>query len=307
VALEKQFKHSIWEKIMNSSIEKYIILLKKKNMSKNTIDAYKRDIVRFESFTLKKHSNLAAVNQLDLREYVQNLQKNNLASSSIVRNIVSLRRFYGYLKNSGTIIDNPILEYESPKIKRTIPQILTVEEVDKLLNIPDTSINKGIRDKAMLEVMYAAGLKVTELINLKVSDVNLKLSYIKCTGSSKRERIIPIGTYAINRLQRYFEIRPEINKKYLGYLFLNLKGEALSRQGFWKIIKGYASLAGIQKRIDSNTLRNSFAVHLLQNGADIKTVQELLGHRELSATLFYSTVTKKSRIAEVYKKFHPRA
>ena len=262
---------------MNLSIEKYIILLKKKNMSKNTIDAYKRDLIRFESFALKKHCNLTDVNQIDLREYVQSLQKNNLASSSIARSIVSLRRFYRYLKNSGTIIDNPILEYESPKIKRIIPEILTVEEVDKLLSIPDISINKGSRDKAMLEVMYAAGLKVTELINLKVSDVNLKLSYIKCTGSSKRERIIPIGTYAINRLESYFKIRPILNKKYLGYLFLNLKGEPLTRQGFWKIIKGYALLAGIQKRIDSNTLRNSFAVHLLQNGADIKTVQELLG------------------------------
>lgn len=292
---------------MNLSIEKYIILLEKKKFSKNTIDAYKRDLVRFENFILEKNNNLDDVNQLDLMEYVQSLQKNNLASSSIARNIVSLRRFYRYLKNSGIIIENPITEFESPKIRRVIPQILTVDEVDKLLSIPDVGINKGIRDKAMLEVMYAAGLKVTELINLKVSDVNLKLSYIKCTGSKDRERIIPIGTYAIKQLESYFKIRPLINKNYLGLLFLNLKGESLSRQGFWKIIKEYAELAGIQKKINSNTLRNSFAVHLLQNGADIKTVQELLGHREISATLFYSTLTKKSRIAEVYKKFHPRA
>lgn len=292
---------------MNSSIEKYISFLEMKNFSKNTIDAYKRDLIRFESFTLKKNNNLVAANQINLMEYIQILQKNNMAPSSIVRNIVSIRRFYKYLKNSGEILENPMLEYESPKTRRIIPDILTVDEVDKLLSIPDVSINKGIRDKAMLEVMYAAGLKVTELINLKVSDVNLNLSYIKCSGSKNRERIIPIGTYAVKCLESYFKIRPELNKKYLEYLFLNFKGEVLSRQGFWKIIKGYASLAGIEKRIDSNTLRNSFAVHLLQNGADIKTLQELLGHSEISATLFYSTVTKRSKIAEVYKKFHPRA
>lgn len=292
---------------MNSSIKKYMILLEKKNFSKNTIDAYKRDLVRFENFILEKNADLEVITQLDLMQYVQSLQKNNLAASSIARNIVSLRRFYRYLKNRNIIIDNPIIEFKSPKIKRVIPQILTVDEVDRLLSIPDVGINKGIRDKAMLEVMYAAGLKVTELINLKVADVNLKLSYIKCTGSKNMERIIPIGTFAIKQLESYYKIRPLINKKYLGYLFLNLKGESLSRQGFWKIIKEYALLAGIEKNIDSNTLRNSFAVHLLQNGADIKTVQELLGHKELSATLFYSNLTKKSRIAEVYKKFHPRA
>lgn len=159
----------------------------------------------------------------------------------------------------------------------------------------------------MLELMYATGVKITELLNLNIYDINLKFNYIKCRGSKKRERIIPIGSYAINCLKNYLEVRPVINVYNLDYLFLNLKGTQMTRQGFWKIIKFYAKEASIDKEIDSYTLRHSFAVHLLQNGADIKSVQELLGHKDLAATQIYSSISKKSKIAEVYKNAHPRA
>ncbi|NFV70717.1 site-specific tyrosine recombinase XerD, partial [Clostridium botulinum] len=228
------------------------------------------------------------------------------ANSSIVRNIVSIRNFYKYLIQKNIVSEDPTLGYEIPKIERNIPKILSVEEVDKLLNSPNSS-KKGLRDKAMLELMYATGVKITELLNLDIYDINLKFNYIKCRGSKKRERIIPIGSYAVKCLKNYLEVRPIINAYNLDYLFLNLKGTQMTRQGFWKIIKFYAKEASIDKEIDSYTLRHSFAVHLLQNGADIKSVQELLGHKDLAATQIYSSISKKSKIAEVYKNAHPRA
>jgi integrase/recombinase XerD len=207
----------------------------------------------------------------------------------------------------GIVSENPVMDYEIPKLKHNIPKILTIEEVDKLLSVPDLTTNKGIRDKAMLEVVYATGMKVTELLNLTIYDINLKLSYIKCRDSKKQERIIPIGSFAVKCIEEYLKIRPHINIYNLDLLFLNLKGVQMTRQGFWKIIKYYADEAGIDKTINAFTLRHSFAVHLLQNGADIKSVQELLGHKDMSATQIYSSISRKNKIAEVYKKFHPRA
>jgi integrase/recombinase XerD len=188
-----------------------------------------------------------------------------------------------------------------------VPEILTVKEVDKLLSSPDLSTDKGIRDKAMLEVMYAAGMKVMELLNLTIYDIDLKLSYIRCSNSRSKERIVPIGSVAVKYLKNYLRIRPELNLYNLDTLFLNLKGVKMSRQGFWKIVKYYAGESKIDKNINAFTLRHSFAVHLLENGADIKSVQELLGHKDLSATQVYSSVLKRNKIAEIYKKSHPRA
>jgi integrase/recombinase XerD len=239
--------------------------------------------------------------------YVQYLQKAGKAISSIVRNIVSLRNFYKYLTLKGIVNENPILYYQIPKVEHSVPEILTVKEVDKLLSSPDLSTDKGIRDKAMLEVMYAAGMKVMELLNLTIYDIDLKLSYIRCSNSRSKERIVPIGSVAVKYLKNYLRIRPELNLYNLDTLFLNLKGVKMSRQGFWKIVKYYAGESKIDKNINAFTLRHSFAVHLLENGADIKSVQELLGHKDLSATQVYSSVLKRNKIAEIYKKSHPRA
>ncbi|WP_251859507.1 site-specific tyrosine recombinase XerD [Clostridium sp. Marseille-Q2269] len=291
---------------MKNIIENYINNLQKKNLSKNTLDAYKRDVDKFNKFVNKREEDILSIDIVTIMAFVQFLQKEGRATSSIVRNIVSIRNFYKYLIKKSIVSEDPTLGYEIPKIERTIPKILSVEEVDKLLDSPDSS-KKGLRDKAMLELMYATGVKITELLNLNIYDLNLKFNYIKCRGSKKRERIIPIGSYAVNCLKNYLEVRPAINIYNLDYLFLNLKGTQMTRQGFWKIIKFYAKEACIDKQIDSYTLRHSFAVHLLQNGADIKSVQELLGHKDLAATQIYSSISKKSKIAEVYKNAHPRA
>lgn len=293
--------------ILESFLLSYAEQLEKKHMSKNTLDAYIRDINRFYNFIKKRKGNLEEVEVVSIMAYVQYLQKEGKAISSIVRNIVSLRNFYKYLMIRGVINDNPLLYYEIPKVKHNIPKVLTVEEVDKLLDSPDSTTYKGIRDKAMLEIMYAAGMKVMELLTLTIYDIDLKLSYIRCKNFKNKERLVPIGSIAVQYLKNYLNIRPKLNVNNLDILFLNLRGAAMSRQGFWKIVKYYAKEANIDKDINAFTLRHSFAVHLLQNGADIKSVQELLGHKDLSATQIYSSILKKNKIAEVYKKSHPRA
>ncbi|EDK33283.1 site-specific tyrosine recombinase XerD [Clostridium kluyveri] len=292
---------------MESFLLGYAEQLEKKHMSKNTLDAYIRDINRFYNFIKKREGNLKEVEVVSIMAYVQYLQKEGKAISSIVRNIVSLRNFYKYLMVKGVINENPLLYYEIPKVKHNIPKVLTVDEVDKLLDSPDSTTYKGIRDKAMLEIMYAAGMKVMELLTLTIYDIDLKFSYIRCKSLKNKERLVPIGSVAVQYLKNYLDIRPQLNIYNLDTLFLNLRGAAMSRQGFWKIVKYYAKESKIDKDINAFTLRHSFAVHLLQNGADIKSVQELLGHKDLSATQIYSAVLKKNKIAEVYKKSHPRA
>lgn len=292
---------------MNGLLLAYTKELEKKHMSKNTMDAYVRDVDKFYNFIKDRKESIEGVEVISIMAYVQYLQKAGKAISSIVRNIVSLRNFYKYLTLKGIVNENPILYYQIPKVEHSVPEILTVKEVDKLLSSPDLSTDKGIRDKAMLEVMYAAGMKVMELLNLTIYDIDLKLSYIRCSNSRSKERIVPIGSVAIKYLKNYLRIRPELNLYNLDTLFLNLKGVKMSRQGFWKIVKYYAGESKIDKNINAFTLRHSFAVHLLENGADIKSVQELLGHKDLSATQVYSSVLKRNKIAEIYKKSHPRA
>ncbi|WP_123053589.1 site-specific tyrosine recombinase XerD [Clostridium sp. JN-1] len=292
---------------MDNILLKYVEYLENKNLSKNTLDAYVRDITKFSDFIKGRKEKITEIEVVSVMAYVQYLQKEGKAASSIIRNIVSLRSFYKYLVSKGIINENPVINYEIPKIKHNIPRILTIEDVDKLLQAPDSTTEKGIRDKAMLELMYATGMKVTELLNLTIYDINVKFNYVKCRGAKNKERIIPVGSVAVKYLNKYLKVRPDLNVYNLDFLFLNLKGAKMTRQGFWKIIKYYAKRSGINKYMTSFTLRHSFAVHLLQNGADIKSVQELLGHKDLSATQIYSTISRKSKIAEVYKRTHPRA
>lgn len=292
---------------MNNLLMKYTDEMSKKNLSVNTIEAYKRDIENFENFIMKKDKKFKDVDKLEIMAYVQHLNGIGRSDSSIGRNIVSIRRFYKYMVKNGLTYENPAENYKMPCVKRKLPEILTVDEVDKLLNAPDTESNKGIRDKSMLEMMYATGMKVSELLNIKVSNVNSELSFVKCIGVKGKERIIPLGSYALAWFNKYMEIRSSINTKNVENLYINMHGNIMTRQGFFKIIKQYASNVQIKKHIDSYTLRHCFAVHFLQNGADIKTVQELLGHSNLTTTQIYSGVTRKSKLAEKYKKFHPRA
>lgn len=291
---------------MLSYINEFIKDGEKRKLSKNTLDSYKRDLKQFHEFLNKKNEDIISADSVTIMSYIQFLRNKKRADSSIVRIIVTLRVFYKFLLNKNLIQESPLFYFKSPKSKRNIPYILSVDEVDSLLNMPDKNTIKGKRDKAMLELMYATGMKVTELINLKISDINLKLSYIRCKNN-KFERIIPLGSFAVKCLEDYLQDRSQFNKYNEEYLFFNLKGNKMSRQGFWKIIKEYATELETDKKVDSNVLRHSFAVHLIENGADLKSIQELLGHVAISSTQIYSSIAKKSKIMDVYKKSHPRA
>ena len=292
---------------MNKLYTSYINSLKNNNFTINTIEAYARDVKRFIEFTNQRGESQEIIDYITIMAYSESLRKEGCANSSIARSIVSIRNYYKYLIKNSFSQNDPTAYFTIPKIKRNIPQILSVEEIDELLNSPDDATTKGSRDKAMLELMYATGIKVSELLSLTVYDVNLEHLYIRCNTGNKNERTIPIGSHAIRCLSLYLKIRQDINLNNLSLIFLNSKGEKMTRQGFWKIIKQYSKNTNIKKTINSYTLRHSFAVHLLQNGADIPSVQQLLGHNSMSTTQIYSSISKKSKIAEVYKSSHPRA
>ncbi|SKA82115.1 integrase/recombinase XerD [Caloramator quimbayensis] len=277
-----------------------------KRLSKNTLESYSRDIRQFLTYLNENNIDFKNVKKTNIIAYILYLQKECRAVSSISRSLASIRAFYRVLIKNHIVTYDPTLDLESPKIEKKMPQILSISEVENLLSIIDVSEPKGARDKAMLEVLYATGIRVTELVNLEVSDVNLEVGYIKCNGN--KERIIPIGKIAIDSLGNYLNnhrsyfVKNEEEKS----LFLNFHGEKMTRQGFWKIIKYYAALADIDKEITPHTLRHSFAAHLIENGADLKSVQQMLGHSDISTTQIYAEMIK-NRIGDVYKKTHPRA
>ena len=235
------------------------------------------------------------------------LQKKGKASSTVSRTLASLRSFYLFMLQNGTVNSNPTSNLEAPHVEKKVPQVLAGTEVEKLLEQPKTTDNKGIRDKAMLELLYATGIRVSELISLEMSDVNIQMSFIRCRGG-KKERIIPMGNKAKEALSEYIkEARPYMIKdENETALFVNCNGVRLSRQGFWKLIKYYRNEAGIQAEITPHTLRHSFAAHLLENGADLHSIQEMMGHADISSTQVYSKMMN-SRIKDVYAKAHPRA
>lgn len=291
------------EKVINDFIGELTL---DKRLSKNTLESYSRDIKQFLQYLKENSIDFKNVKKTNIIAYILYLQKERKAVSSISRSLASIRAFYRVLVKNHIITYDPTLNLESPKIEKKMPQILSISEVEQLLSLPDVSEPKGARDKAMLEVLYATGIRVTELVNLDVGDVNLDLGYIKCNGN--KERIIPIGKIALNALKVYINnfrkefVKDESEKA----LFLNFHGERMTRQGFWKIIKHYATKANIEKEITPHTLRHSFAAHLIENGADLKSVQQMLGHSDISTTQIYAEMIK-TRISDVYKKTHPRA
>ncbi|WP_027632163.1 site-specific tyrosine recombinase XerD [Clostridium hydrogeniformans] len=292
---------------MNALVDKYIKYIEGKQLSKNTLDGYRRDLLKYIDFVKERDEDINIADEITINAYIQSRVDKKFSNSSINRSIVAIRNFYKFLYSKGYIHDSPIIYYELPKIKTKIPKTLTIEEVERLLDTPDVNTYKGLRDKTMLEIMYATGMKVSELLNLTLFDVNIKEQYIKCKGNKDRERMIPLGTVAIRYIEDYMVIRGKMEGVKGRFLFFNSRGEKMTRQGFWKIVKEYAKEAKIDKDINLYTLRHSFAVHLLENGADIRSLQELLGHVDLSATQKYSYITKKNKLAEVYKNSHPRA
>lgn len=294
---------------MNRMIDNFIRYLSiERELSESTIESYTRDLHQFKKYLDNNYINeYSSINKSIILTYLMFLQKNGKSLSTISRNLASIRNFYNYLLNEGIVKKDPTINIKTPKQQRKLPKILTEKEMNILLEQPDLNTAKGVRDKAMLELLYAAGIRVSELINLKIQDINLDTGYIICLSGTVSERIVPIGKYSIEIISKYLnDFRNQFNKNNEDFLFLNYHGNKLSRQGLWKIIKSYAKKANIKKKITPHMIRHSFAVHLLQNGADLKSVQEMLGHSDISTTQVYSQLNK-SKINDIYKKAHPRA
>ena len=292
---------------MGNYIDQYIEYIKTtKHSSDNTLQSYRRDLNKYNDYLLSHDFyDIREVNATTLNSYVIHMEKEKMSASTISRNIASIRSFYNYLVSIGEIDSNPAVSLKAPKVEKKVPDTLSIDEVNLLLAQPGNSNNKEIRDKAMLELLYATGMRVSELISIKVTDVHLNLDYIECTDNGKK-RIIPIDNVAKFALEDYIKNARNQMCPDSVYLFSNVKGEKMSRQGFWKIIKFYAAKAGIEKDITPHMIRHSFASHMIGNGADIKAVQEMLGHADISSTQIYLG-NRKNRLKEVYDKAHPRA
>lgn len=294
---------------MNAYVEEYTSFMANvRHKSINTVESYKRDVTQYITYLSDTGVNdIATATKTTILSYLMQLQKKGKASSTVSRTLASLRSFYLFMLQNGTVNSNPTSNLEAPHVEKKVPQVLAGTEVEKLLEQPKTTDNKGIRDKAMLELLYATGIRVSELISLEMSDVNIQMSFIRCKGG-KKERIIPMGNKAKEALLEYIkEARPYMIKdENETALFVNCNGVRLSRQGFWKLIKYYRNEAGIQAEITPHTLRHSFAAHLLENGADLHSIQEMMGHADISSTQVYSKMMN-SRIKDVYAKAHPRA
>lgn len=297
--------------MFNEIVQDYLHFLQiEKGLSENTLKSYRRDIKQYVQYVEKvlQKSKVSSITRSDIVDYLQILKDDGKSTSTIARVISSLRSFHQFLVYEQLSHHDPTLHIEIPRQNRKLPDILSTEEVDKLLAIDDPS-PLGIRNKAMLELLYATGLRVSELISLKVSDLHLTLGFVRCLGKGSKERIVPLGDIAQQAVETYLQAaRGKLMKKTAEHniLFVNQRGRPLTRQGFWKILKKIANDNGLKKTITPHTLRHSFATHLLENGADLRAVQEMLGHTDISTTQIYTHVTR-TRLKDVYESYHPRA
>jgi integrase/recombinase XerD len=277
-----------------------------RGLADNTIQSYGHDLIGFLKFLEQKKISPLKVNRDHIAEYISSLNC-LLSARSIARGLSALKMFFRFLISEGKIKDSPARLLETIKLPGRLPEVLSRDEVDLLLSQPDISGNLGLRDKAMLELLYATGLRVSELIGLNLININLEAGYVRTIGKGSKERMIPMGQKAIDALKAYIlDGRPGLLKgRNPSRLFLNSKGKAISRQGFWKIIKRYGIMAGIKKKITPHRLRHSFATHLLEGGADLRSVQVMLGHADISTTQIYTHVSRE-RLKQVHEKYHPR-
>lgn len=290
---------------MDNDIELFCnYLLIDKKYSKNTIESYKRDLNKFNIFCNKKSS---SIKEADVKEYLKELTKLNESKTTISRNISSLRSYYKFLLTEKKISSNPMENIELPKLDKRLPKTLDENDIDVLLDIKLID-NYSYRNKAMIELMYATGLRVSELINLKIHDIDFDMALLKTLGKGSKERIVPIGDYALYYIKIYVDNyrNTMIKKEYNDYLFLNNHGKQMTRQGFFKILKKVALDNGINKDFSPHTLRHSFATHLLNHGADLRSIQELLGHSDISTTQIYTHVSNK-QLRDNYDSFHPHS
>ena len=293
---------------MEKQIKLFLEFLKNdKRLSENTLQSYKRDINQFKDYLDKNNMPYSEISKDDIKNYLAHLQDLNKKTSTISRNLASVRSFYQFLLRNQRVESDPTEGIQSPKIEKKAPNILSSKEVELLLEQPNNVDLKGIRDKAMLEFAYATGMRVTEIVSLDIDDVNLDEGYVLCK-SSKNQRKIPLGKLSLDALKTYIKdsrdilIKDKSNKA----LFVNINGKRLTRQGVWKIVKYYKEQAHITKDITPHVLRHSFATHLLQNGADLKAIQVMLGHSDISSTQVYMQFQDES-LKNIYKKAHPRA
>ena len=282
-----------------------------KGLSPNTTSAYRRDLVKFDDFAKKRKLSLEAVTSDVLVDFLASLYRLKLESRTVARHLVTLRNFFRYAQVQDAISVDPTLNLESPKIRRTLPGYLRLEEVELLLSQPDDKTPLGLRDRAMLEVLYSTGLRVSELVNLRVMDMDTGVGCVRCIGKGDKERIVPIGKKALALVDRYLrEARPKLigkGKQALATtLFINRRGSPLSRVGVWKILSAYGRQAGLRVGSTPHMLRHSFATHLLERGADLRSVQLMLGHSDISTTQIYTHVVEE-RLKQIYKAHHPRA
>jgi len=278
-----------------------------RGVSPNTTESYQRDLKKFSEYIKKKKKDIFAVSREDITNFMMQLKDQNLSVSSISRNLAAIKTFWKFLVSEQAVKDNPASLIETPRAWQTVPDVLNLEEVERLLNAPDKRKPDIIRDKAILELMYATGLRVSEVTDLKKNGANLETGFVRCFGKGGKERIVPLGKMAIKAIVRYLEnARPKlIGSGTDDHLFVSRLGKKLSRQSLWKMIKKYALKCGIKKHITPHTLRHSFATHLLDGGAELIGVQEMLGHANISTTQIYTHVSK-DKLRKIHKKFHPR-
>ncbi|MFZ2356833.1 MAG: site-specific tyrosine recombinase XerD [Candidatus Omnitrophota bacterium] len=286
-----------------------------RGLAKNTMLSYKDDLGFYMDFLQSRSINaLSATSRNDITNFMLNQKDKGISSSSISRRLAAIKSFYRFLVREKLLKSDPTSLIDSPKLWKKIPETLSLNEVSALINSPDLRQTQGIRDKAILETLYATGMRVSEAGNLKIDNINMDIGFLRCIGKGNKERVIPLGKKAIVSLKRYLEVsRPvllkegphEVNKKENEYLFLNRFGKKLSRQSIWKLLQRYGLSAGIKKHIKPHILRHSFATHLLERGADLRSVQEMLGHANISTTQIYTHINK-DRLKSIHRMFHPR-
>ena len=280
-----------------------------KGLSSNTVAAYRRDLAKFNEFAQKRKLSLETATRDDLVDFLAGLYRQKLESKTVARHLVTLRNFFRFAQIQELIAEDPSVNLESPKIRRSLPGYLRLEEVERLLVQPDAKTPLGLRDRAILEVLYSAGLRVSELVGLRVTDLDTKVGCVRCIGKGDKERIVPVGKKALGMVEKYLrDARPKLLGKAAGSptLFVNRRGGALSRVGVWKILSSYGRRAGLRVALTPHMLRHSFATHLLERGADLRSVQLMLGHADISTTQIYTHVVEE-RLKQIYKAHHPRA
>jgi integrase/recombinase XerD len=297
---------------ISAAISSFLMHVKvEKGLSPNTISAYRRDLVKFDGFAKKRRLVVNTVSRDDLVDFLAGLYREKLESRTVARQLVTLRNFFRWAQTQEIITEDPSIKLESPKIRKSLPGYLRLDEVEKLLNQPDEKTPLGMRDRAMLEVLYSTGLRVSELVGLRVSDLDTKVGCVRCIGKGDKERIVPIGRKALATVDKYVrEARSALARQVKAVnspnLFLNRRGVSLSRVGVWKILSAYGRKAGLRQALTPHMLRHSFATHLLERGADLRSVQLMLGHADISTTQIYTHVVEE-RLKQVYKAHHPRA